>query len=111
MAAVKRKRRLAVILTTLGVLLLGCAFGGYRYLDSRSRWAPWVDIEALRARAAQEQPVGGGEGETVAFLRSLGFEDRNIRIQHFAATDPRAGRLFALLARTLGSDPHGPARG
>lgn len=84
-------------LALLGVLLLGCAFGGYRYREYRERQPARVDIAALQARAAREQPIGGGEAETVAFLRSLGFPDQHIRIQHFAASDPRAGRLFYIL--------------
>lgn len=79
------------------MLLLGCAFGGYGYREYRSRQYARVDIAALQARAAREQPIGGGEAETVAFLRSLGFPDQHIRIQRFSATDLRAGRLFVIL--------------
>lgn len=93
MARKRRGRRLVLTLGILGVLLLGCASGGYRYLDARNRQPARVDIAALQARAAREQPIGGGEAETVAFLRGLGFPDQHIRIQRYAAPDPWAGRI------------------
>lgn len=97
MASAGRRRRLILTLTVLGALLLGCGFGGYRLREYRNRQPARVDIVTLQARAAREQPIGGGEAETVAFLRSLGFEDQHIRIQRYAPDDPRAGRLARIL--------------
>ena len=81
MARLGRTRRLVLILAILGVLLLGCSVSVYRYLDSYDFWLPTVDAHALQARAQRDQPVGGGEAETVAFLRSLGFENHHILIE------------------------------
>jgi hypothetical protein len=50
----------------------------------------------MQARAQREQPVGGGEAETVAFLRALGFADQNIRIQRGSATSAFPGRLVTI---------------
>ncbi len=98
MARHSRTRLLAVTLAVLGLLASGCTLGGYRYLDSINWFVPRVDARALQARAQREQPIGGGEAETVAFLRSLDFEDRNIRVKRYAATDLRAGRLASIEA-------------
>lgn len=96
-----RPRRRASCAVALGLalaLLLAGGVGVYRYLDARYWWEPRVDVPALQARAARNQPTGGGEAETVVFLRALGFPDQHIRIKHFAATDLRAGRLSYIKA-------------
>src|SRR5689334_8964892 len=80
------------------LMLLGCLIGGFRYLDPLDWWTPTVDWRALQARAQREQPVGGDVNETVAFLRRLGFEDRNIRIQRLPADHWFPGRLATIQA-------------
>jgi hypothetical protein len=96
MASTGRIRLLAITLGILSLLVFGCSFAGYRYLDSIDWFLPRVDARELQARAQREQPVGGGEAETVTFLRSLGFEDRHILIERGSASSAFPGRLFSI---------------
>jgi hypothetical protein len=80
----------------LVLLTLGCSFAGYRYLDSIDWFVPRVDARELQARAEREQPVGGGEAETVAFLRSLGFEDRHILLRRVSVPGYSPNRLSSI---------------
>ena len=90
------KRRSILIALICGLILFSCLIVMYSYLTSLNWWTPQVDLDALRERAHREQPIGRGEADTVAFLRSLGFEDRNIRIQRATAPGTSASRLLSI---------------
>jgi hypothetical protein len=81
-------------MAVFGLLAFACWLPLYFTRSSYQR----VDLPKFQERAWKEQPVGGGETETVAFLRSLGFEDQNIRIRRYRADDVFAGRLVTILA-------------
>jgi hypothetical protein len=85
-------------MAVLSFLALLSWFPLSRYLDSINWWAPPADVTRLQARAQREQPVGGTLDETVAFLRTLGFEERYIRIRRYPATHPFSGRLARIEA-------------
>jgi hypothetical protein len=73
-------------MAVFGVLAFACWMPLARFSSSRNAGTPEVELSALQARAAQEQPVGGTEAETLAFLRSLGFKNQDIRIKRHADT-------------------------
>lgn len=64
----------------LGVLLLGCGLGGYRYLDSLHWWAEPIDAAALDARVRAELPPGSTAEHILAWLRANGIADEHIRL-------------------------------
>jgi hypothetical protein len=96
MARRKRTRLLAITLLVLGLVASGCTLGGYRYLDSIDWFVPRVDARELQARAQREQPVGGGEAETITYLRKLGFENQHILIRRLSAPNALPNQLVAI---------------
>jgi hypothetical protein len=55
-----------------------------------------VDKAALATRVARERPADMTPDAAVAFLRTLGFEDRYIRITRFVPPHLRAGGVIAV---------------
>jgi hypothetical protein len=80
MGHTQRRRRLTLTLAILGLLLLGCAFGGYRFLDSLDWWAPYVDPVALDARVRAELPPGSTAEQILAWMRANGIAEEHIRL-------------------------------
>ena len=90
-----RSRRALIGGAVLLVVFASCSFGTYRTVARLNAREPYrqVDLPALRAQVAREQPVGGTPDETVAFLRRVGFEDRYIRIRRYSALTSSPGQV------------------
>ena len=86
--------RKAIAFGAMLILLVGGAFGWYRSLRPFDRWIAQTNEIMLQRRVDVDQPIGGTEEETLAFLRDLGIADENLRLIIFLGRLERINGWF-----------------